>query len=61
MRRRTRSDDTGVGCLVFAMLAVFLMPLAGVYMIFAGDGEQKGIGIALTIVGIIVWAMIGLS
>ena len=27
--------------LVFAMLAVFLMPLDGVYMILADDGEQK--------------------
>lgn len=60
MGRGSRKDDTGLGCLVYVIMAVLLMPLVGLYMLIAGDKEQKGIGIALTIVGIIIWAMSGM-
>lgn len=60
MSRRARGDDTGMGCLAFVFLAVFFMPIVGIYMIFSGNDDEKGIGIALTIVGIIVWAMFGM-
>ena len=57
MSKRTKGDNAGMGCLVLALLAVFFMPLVGVYMVFEGNDQEKGIGVALTIVGVIVWIM----
>lgn len=57
--RREHNDDSGLGCVVFLLLAIFAMPLVGIYMIAKGDESQKAIGIALTIVGAIIWIYMG--
>ena len=57
MSKRTKGDDTGMGCLALAILAVFCMPLVGIYMVLTGNNEVKGIGVALTIVGVIAWIL----
>lgn len=60
--RRHRDDNDGaMGCVVLLLLAVFAMPIVGIYMIAKGDDTQKGIGIVLTIVGIIIWLYLGLQ
>lgn len=60
MRYRRRNDD-GSGCLILLVLAVIAMPLVGLYLAFAGEEkEQKYLGVALLIVGIIVYAKFGM-
>ena len=56
-----RGNDSGSGCLVMMILAVLAMPLVGLYLAFAGEKkEQKYLGVALLIVGIIVYAKVGM-
>ena len=62
MSRNNKSNDSGVGCALVLMLAVFAMPLVGLYLAVAGEEEgQKVLGVVLLIVGIIVWIKIGVS
>lgn len=59
--RRHRSDDGPIGCVIMLMIAVFLMPVVGIYMVAKGDDTQKGIGIVLTIIGFIIWVYLGVQ
>lgn len=62
MSRNNKSNDSGIGCALVLMLAVFAMPLVGLYLAVAGEEEgQKVLGVVLLIVGIIVWIKIGVS
>ena len=59
--RRSHVDNDGaIGCVVYMMLAIFAMPLVGLYLLCAGRDEQKGLGIALIVIGIIIWAVMGM-
>ena len=61
MSNNNRSSDSGTGCLVMVVLAIIAMPLVGLYLAFAGESsEQKFLGVALLIVGIIVYAKFGM-
>lgn len=51
-------NDGATGCVIWALIAVFAMPLVGIYMIGKGDEGQKVIGILLTIVGVIIWCFL---
>lgn len=56
-----RGNDSGSGCIVMMILAVLAMRLVGLYLAFAGERqEQKFLGVALLIVGIIVYAKVGM-
>lgn len=59
--RHHHNDDSGFGCVVILLFAVFAMPIVGLYMVFKGDEEQKVLGIILTIVGAILWIYLGLQ
>ena len=62
MSRNNKSNDSGIGCALVLMLAVFAMPLVGLYLAVAGEEEgQKVLGVVLLVVGIIVWIKIGVS
>lgn len=53
---RGGSEDSRLGCLVMIILALFAMPLVGIYMLISGkDDGQKTIGTILLIVGVIIW------
>lgn len=59
---KKNNSDSGIGCAMVLMLAVFAMPLVGLYLAVAGeDDAQKILGVALLIVGIIVWIKIGIT
>lgn len=61
MSKNSGNDDSGMGCFVILILAVIAMPLVGLYLAFAGESsEQKMLGVALLIVGIIVYAKFGM-
>ena len=62
MSKNNRNNDSGLGCAVMLMLAVFAMPLVGLYL--AASAEEEGervLGVALLIVGVIVWIKMGVS
>lgn len=62
MSKNNKSNDSGIGCALVLMLAVFAMPLVGLYLAVAGEeNEQRMLGVVLLIVGIIVWIKIGVT
>ena len=61
MSKNSSSNDSGMGCLIILIIAVFAMPVVGIYLICAGESkEQKFLGVALFIVSIIVYAKFGM-
>ena len=61
MSKNNSSNDSGMGCLIILIIAVFAMPVVGIYLICTGKSkEQKLLGIALFIVSIIVYAKFGM-
>lgn len=58
-RRRRSDDDAAMGCIVYALLALFFMPIVGLVLVFGKDPERKTLGWVLLIVGIILWIIIG--
>lgn len=61
MSKNSSSNDSGMGCLIILIIAVFAMPVVGIYFICAGESkEQKLLGVALFIVSIIVYAKFGM-
>ena len=52
---------SGDGCLIMACILLVLgfiaMPIVGLVMCLSGKEEEKGMGVFLLIVGIVVWIM----
>ena len=63
MSKDNRSNDSsGLGCVVMLFVAVVAMPLLGVYLISSAEEDgQRVLGVALLIVGIIVWIKMGMA
>ena len=58
---RNGRNDSGMGCVVMLVLAIIAMPIVGIYLASTGEENgQKWLGIALTIVGVIVYAKMGI-
>lgn len=50
-----------MGLITVALLAIVAMPLVGGYVLVTGKGEgSKLLGGALLVVGLIIWAVLGL-
>lgn len=58
---RRRDDDAAMGCIVYAVLGLILMPLIGLFLVCSKDPEKKTWGWILLIVGIIVLAILGIG
>lgn len=50
-----RDDNNGTGCLAIVLLIVFLMPVAGIILLFSNTREKKILGTFLLIIGLIIW------
>ena len=62
MSKNNKNNDSGIGCALVLMLAVFAMPLLGFYLAASAEEDgQRVLGVALLIVGIIVWIKVGVS
>jgi len=58
--RQENNENFGWGCLVYIFLGIFVLPLVGLYFLLSGKStEQRIIGLALFVVGILIWAAIG--
>ena len=56
MRRRFgRGGLDGNGCLALIFMAIFALPIIGIYKIATGNEDDKATGTILLIVGIIIW------
>lgn len=56
---KNNRNDSGMGCLIPLITAVLAMPVVGVFLICAGDSEEKKyLGTALLIVSIILYLKI---
>ena len=56
---RRRDDDAAMGCIVYEVLGLILMPLIGLFLVCSKDPEKKTWGWILLIVGIILLAILG--
>lgn len=61
MAKRKRGDDAVVGCLVYAVLGLILMPVVGLFLVCSNDPEKKTWGWILLIVGIALWIFFGIG
>lgn len=57
-RRRRSDDDAAMGCIVYAILAIFFMPIVGLVLVCGKDPEKKALGWVLLVVGIILWIIV---
>jgi hypothetical protein len=57
-RRRRSDDDAAMGCIVYALLAIFFMPIVGLVLVCGKDPEKKTLGWVLLVVGIILWIIV---
>lgn len=60
-RRRRSDDDAALGCVVYAILGMIFMPIAGLYLLGTKDPEKRTLGLILLIVGIILWIIVGIG
>lgn len=61
MRKGHSKDDGSTGCLAFALLVLFVMPVVGLIMVCSKDPEKKTLGRILLVVGTILWIIIGVG
>lgn len=60
MRYRGRKDDdAAMGCIVYGLLGLFLMPIVGLFLAFNKDPSKRPWGWVLFAVGTILWIVIG--
>ena len=59
---RKSGDDAVLGCVVQALLIVFLMPLVGLYFATKKDAdpESQTLGWALFVIGIVIWIVLAI-
>ena len=57
-RRRRSDDDAAMGCVVYALLVIFFMPIVGLVLVCGKDPEKKTLGWVLLVVGIILWIIV---
>lgn len=58
MAKNNSDDNNGLGCALLLVAIVFAMPLVGIYLIVKGSDEDKSVGTALLILGIVLWGYI---
>ena len=61
MGRRRDDDEQVIGCVIYLMLIVLFMPVAGIYLLSKPSPDAKVGGWILLIIGAVLWAWIALS
>ena len=56
---RHRGTDNALSLVIWLLLIIFLLPLAGLYFLIRKDPSQRGLGWALLIIGILLWVFLG--
>ena len=56
---RRDENDAGVGCLAWALVILFALPMYGLYRMLTGKTtDDKIVGFLILIVGIIIWIVL---
>jgi len=58
---RRRDDDAAMGCVVYAVLGLILMPVIGLLWVCSKDSEKKTWGWILLVLGVILWIVFGIG
>lgn len=61
MTKRNRDDDAALGCVVYAILGIVLMPVIGLFLVCSKDPEKKTWGWILLIIGLVLLAILGIG
>lgn len=61
VRRRHNDGDAALGCLVYMLMIIILMPIAGIYFLCKPSPNAKVGGAVLLMVGLILWAFIAFN
>ena len=58
---RRRNSDSATSALAIVLLAIFALPLVGLYLMSKQNGSHKMLGLVLTVVGFAIWVWIALA
>ena len=61
MSNKRKDDDVAMGCVVYAIIGMLLMPIVGLFLVCSKDSEKKIIGWILLVVGTILWILVGVG
>ena len=53
--RGDKGTDFGLKIVIYGMLIIFMMPIAGLIFLLRDDPSLRGLGLVLLVVGIILW------
>ena len=56
--RKNYDDAHTMGCAIILVGIVFAMPLVGLYLLTREAEEDKGIGVILLVLGIVIWGYV---
>lgn len=60
-RRKRHDDDMAIGCVVYLLLAIFLMPFVGIYFLCKPEQDAKILGGVLLVLGAVLWIWAALA
>lgn len=60
MGRHRKSSDSGNTAIALVLIVIIAMPLFGIYLLTRNNETDKTWGAILTILGIILWIVIGI-
>ncbi len=55
MTNKRKDDDAALGCVVYAIIGMLLMPVAGLLLVCSKNPEKKTWGWILLVVGVVLW------
>ena len=61
MAKRNRDDDAALGCVVYAILGIVLMPIIGLVLVCSKDPEKKTWGWILLIIGLVLLVILSIG
>ena len=61
MTKRNRDDDAALGCVVYAILGIVLMPIIGLVLVCSKDPEKKTWGWILLIIGLVLLVILSIG
>ena len=61
MAKSNRDDDAALGCVVYAILGIVLMPVIGLVLVCSKDPEKKTWGWILLIIGLVLLSILGIG
>ena len=57
-RYRRNGEAETLGCLVQSLLLLVTMPFVGLYLLINPNSISKGLGLLLTVLGVVIWIIV---